>query len=1152
MSFSPSPEQQRVIDSRGKNLLVSAAAGSGKTTVLVERVLGLLKEGTEIDKILIVTFTRAASADMKNKLFERLSKEAENGDEKMAEQLEKLDMAQISTLHSFCSAAVKMSFEAAEVDPNFRVMEESEEALLCEDALTQALEELLEKDDPGMDRLMLMRGPETVRQMARELKDFLDTRSDPDKWLADALEMFGGAGEEWQKALVRACKKRLDDALDLLYTAGDVCRETDGPGHYLACIEKDTQALKEACGIESYETMRVWAEEFKSARAPGGKSKNADFDIDKLERVKSLRESAKKRISEIKELTDIPLEVALNDIHSDREAFSALAELYLGFRCRLGKMKQEKAAVSFNDLEHLTLKILDDPDTLTALKERYSYIFIDEYQDTSDIQEAIACRLASGSNRFMVGDVKQSIYRFRHAEPELFIKAYETYKQGGDNELVVLSRNYRSSQPVIDLVNLIFGRVMRGGDSEILYDDDAMLHPGPKAGEFTVPCELMILDRSALGEEEDEPEETEGGEVQQEDELKSSQLEARLIGKRIKELMDEDKSLRYRDFCVICRTRKDVLAPMAETLGEMGIPSYADGTENSFEAIEVSVTLNVLKVLVNRYNEVALLSVARSPMFYVTNSALAQARIRCPEGLIWDAFAAVRQEYPEIDRLLTMMENWRAMAPGLGVRALIRRILEDTGFYVFCGALEGGRRRQMNLDLLCKRAEDYENDGGCSIAGFTRLMEHVAGSSDGDGAHELGENDDVVRLMTAHKSKGLEFKVVFAAQLARKYSAGIKDGSMFLDKQLGAGFVHMDERLGTARPTLATRAVRNESRIRDRAEELRVLYVTLTRAQQRLILVGSVKELEKSLVSWKMAAARPDMYYSSLDIAASAAIGCPGAEVLGGETDESLPRVNVKVFSEKDALKAVSADAKQLVDLFDAARGAAPKQDILERLMWEYPASEQSALPVKLSVTGLERETVGGSELPRLKTVPRFLSGEGDEIYTQRGTANHRALRLFDLDALKACSGEKDMLCEVARQLDGMLERQLISPEERSLCREGDLARFWLSDTGRRALASNEVKREWSFVIRLKLSDALGSGSDDTVLVQGTLDMCFEEDGKWVLVDYKTDRSGDESEILARYGTQLDIYRRALNRLTGREVRHTYICLISRNRRLEV
>lgn len=1150
MSFSPSPEQKRVIDSRGKNLLVSAAAGSGKTTVLVERVLNLLKEGTDIESILIVTFTRAASADMKNKLFERLSKEAENGDEKMAEQLEKLDMAQISTLHSFCSAAVKMSFEAAGVDPNFRVMEESEEALLAEDALTQALEELLGEDLPGTDALMLMRGPETVRQMARELKEFLDTRSEPDKWLEEALEMFGGPGKEWQDALVAACQKRLDDALDLLYTAGDVCRETDGPGHYLSCIEKDIDALMEARGISSYEKLRVWAEEFRSARAVGG-ARGAEIDPDKLERVKSLRDSAKKLLGEIKELTDIPLEVALNDIRSDREAFSALAELCRRFRCKLWKMKQDKAAVSFNDLEHLTLKILDDPDTLTALKQRYSYIFIDEYQDTSDIQEAIACRLASGTNRFMLGDIKQSIYRFRYAEPELFGTAYETYKQGGDNELVVLSRNYRSSKPVIDLVNLIFRRVMRGGDSEIRYDDDAMLHPGPDADKFTVPCELMILDRSAAEDAQEDDRETDGEEKQQEDELKSSQLEARLIGRRIKELMDEDKTLRYRDFCVICRTRKDVLAPMAETLSEMGIPAYADGTENSFEAIEVSVTLNVLKVLVNRYNEVALLSVARSPMFYVTNSALAQARIRCPQGLIWDAFAGVRQEFPEIDRLLTMMENWRAMAPGLGVRALIRRILEDTGFYVFCGALEGGRRRQMNLDLLCKRAEDYENDGGCSIAGFTRLME-LAGASDGDGAHELGENDDVVRLMTAHKSKGLEFKVVFAAQLARKYSAGIRDGSMFLDKKLGAGFIHMDERLGTARPTLATRAVRTGSRLKDRAEELRVLYVTLTRAQQRLILVGSVKDLEKSLISWKMAAARPDMYSSSLDIAASAAIGCPGAEALGGETDESLPRVNVNVFSEKDALNAVSADAKQLVDLLDTADGAAPRQDILERLMWEYPASEQSALPVKLSVTGLERETVGGSELPRLKTVPRFLSGEGEEIYTQRGTANHRALRLFDLDALKGCSGEKDMLSEVTRQLDSMLERQLISPEERGLCSERDLARFWLSDTGRRALASPEVKREWSFVIRLKLSDALGSGIEDTVLVQGTLDMCFEEDDKWVLVDYKTDRSGDESEILARYGTQLDIYRRALNRLTGREVKNTYICLISRNGRLEV
>ena len=1019
-------QQLRAIGARGTNLLVSAAAGSGKTTVLVERVLGLLQDGADIENILIVTFTRASSADMKDKLYRRLSLEADEGDEKMALQLEKLDLAQISTLHSFCSAAVKMSFEAAEVDPNFRIMEQTEEEMLSEDALTQALEELLEKDITGMDALMLMRGPEQVRQMARELIAFLDTRSDPEGWLDGALKLFEGDGSKWQEVLLNACSAHLNGALDLLNAAKDVCLETDGPSHYLGCIENDIQALEEAKDISSYEGMRIWAEGFQAARPGRGR----EFDPNKLERVKNLRDSAKSHIGDIKELTDIPLQVALNDIRSDRDAFQALAELCRLSRSKRWEMKQAKAAVSFNDLEHLTLKILEDEDTVSALKQRFRYIFIDEYQDTSDIQETIARRLSNGGNRFMVGDVKQSIYRFRHAEPELFLDAYRLYKNGGDNELVVLSRNFRSSQPVIDLVNLIFERVMRGGDSEIEYDADARLHPGPDAGLYTAPCELMLLDRAADSAQDDGVQDPDTEEILQEDELKSSQLEAMLIGKRIREMLDEDETLSYRDFCVICRTRKNVLSPMAEALSAMGIPAYADGTENSFEAIEVSVTLNVLKVLVNRHNEVALLSVARSPMFHISNSVLAQSRIRCPRGLIWDAFAAVRQEYAEIDRLLTFMENWRAAAPGLGVRGLIRRILEDTGYYVFCGALEGGRRRQLNLDLLCKRAEDYENGGGYSITGFTRLMELAAASSDGEGAHELGENDDVVRLMTAHKSKGLEFRVVFAAQLARKYSAGGKDGSVFLDRDLGAGFIHMDENLGTARPTLATRAVKTLSRAKDRAEELRILYVTLTRAQQKLILVGSVKDLEKSLVTWKMCAERPEMYTSSLDVVASAVMGCPGAEALGGETDESLPRVNVRLYSVRDALEAAAAGAKRVSSLLEENESAPASEEILERLRWEYPFSSRSALPVKLSVTGLEREVVGGSELPRLKTLPKFLSGDGEEIYTQRGTAMHRALRLFDLDALRK-RGEKDRAAEVTGQLDRMLENQLLSPEER-------------------------------------------------------------------------------------------------------------------------
>ncbi|MCR4620968.1 MAG: UvrD-helicase domain-containing protein [Clostridiales bacterium] len=1144
MKFSP--QQQRVIDSRGKNLLVSAAAGSGKTTVLVERVLGLVRDGVDIENILIVTFTRASSHDMKTKLFNRLSEEAEAGDELMALQLEKLDLAQISTLHSFCSSAVKASFEIAGVDPNYRILEPAEEEILSEDALTQELEALLEQQTPGVDTLMLMRGPEQVRQMARELIAFLDTRSDPEGWIEYALRLFDGSGELWQETLMEACRTHLDSAEALLDAARAICLETDGPGHYLKCLEKDMLALEKASRLGTYEEMRVWAEDFQLTR-PG---KGGEFDQDKLDTVKALRDNAKtKHLKAIKELMDIPLSVALNDIHSDRDAMNALARLCLGTCSRLWELKQAKAAVSFNDLEHLTLKILDDPDTVSALRQRYKYIFIDEYQDTSDLQETIACRLSDSSNRFMVGDVKQSIYRFRNAEPELFLEAYGLYRQGGDNELVVLSQNFRSAKPVIELVNLLFERVMRGGDSEILYDADARLYQGlPDEGE-DMACELMLLNQADEGEES---EEDESDEKLDETELKTAELEALLIGKRIKEMKDADKTLSLRDFCVICRARQNVLTPMAETLSRIGVSAYADGTENSFLAIEVSVTLNVLKVLVNRHNEVALLSAARSPMFNITNSELAQARIRCPKGLIWDAFVSVRGEYPQIDRMLTLMEGWRAMAPALGVRALIRRILEDTGFYVFCGALEEGRRRQLNLDLLCKRAQDYENDGGYSISGFTRLMD-LAGVSDGDGAHELGENDDVVRLMTAHKSKGLEFKVVFAAQLGRKYSAGARDGSIFADKKLGAGFIHMDERLGTARPTLATRAIKTLMKRKDRAEELRVLYVTLTRAQKKLILVGSVKDLEKSLTAWKMGAAHPEMYTSSLDIAASAAMGCPGAEALGAETDPGKPRVNVGVYSVSQALSVLSEKtANELGGLLDEAEDVAADKEILARLNWQYPFSQQSELPVKLSVTGLERELVGGSELPRLRTVPRFLSGEGEEIYTQRGTAMHRALRLFELEALRDQRSEAAMTDEVRRQLDSMLDKQLITPEERELCSEWKLSSFWQSDTGKRALASDEVRREWSFVIRLGLRDALGLDEEGTVLVQGTLDMCFVEDGKWVLVDYKTDRAGEEDEILTRYERQLKLYRRALEELTGREVKHTYICLVSQNKRIEV
>ena len=1160
MEFSA--EQKRVITSRGRNLLVSAAAGSGKTTVLVERVLALVDEGVNIDEILIVTFTRAASADMKRKLRERMSALADAGSRRMREQLERMELAQISTLHSFCARAIRACFQLVNVDPAFGVLEDAENQLLEQQALDEALEDAYVQNSEEIQALAAGRGPEEIKQLALTLYNFLCARPDVEKWLSHALSLLDTDGEIWTDALLQRARSALYEAEALLDCAVKICNEELGPAHYLPALESDLDFIHALQG-ESYEGIQQRYLTYIAARATGGRHKG---DKDKLESVKELRKRAKRLFEEeVKKLTALPREASLADMREDAPALKALFSLTQDMMRRQMELKREKGALSFNDLERLTLEVLKDDAAREKLRARFRYVFVDEYQDTSDMQEAIVSAIAREDGRFMVGDVKQSIYRFRNAEPALFMDAYARYAQGGPNELIVLDKNFRSRPAVLQFANLVFSRVMNGGVSEILYDENASLKPGGTFEGEDPPVEFLLVDARDEGETEGEgaeelPDEDDGWDRESARELKTAEREAELIARRIQALLQESENksdkdkLRYKDICVITRVRRNVLSQMAGILAAHGIPAYADESESCFDALEVMVTVNALRLLVTRRDELALLSVLRSPMFGLSSTELARIRVQSPDASWWQAVQNAKEDNPKVARFCELAGQWETLSGALSLCRLIRRILSDTGLYLFVSALPGGRRRAGNLDLLCQMAQQYEATQGGSLNGFLEYLDGMKESESAAGAQEQGEGDDVVRLITAHKSKGLEYRVVFAAMLGRAYGRGGKDSGLWPDKELGAGFEHIDTALGSVRGTLATKAMGALNRQRDVAEELRVLYVTMTRAMERLILVGSADNLETARAKYQAAQEKPDLYNSALDICAAAAYACPGCEALGGTPRADRPFVALQIVP-AGAIQAPAQDSQQ--------QSAHPVEELLlredwsddaeELLCWRYQSDVQPDAPLKLSVTGLEKDFTGPAQMPRLIEKPAYLSQEDSLVYTERGTALHRALRALDYAPFAELTSLDEALGEAKRQLDRFCQGQLLSAQELALIDPVHVARFALGEVGRRVLKSQNVQREWRFSMLMDTRRVIpGSPEGNRILVQGAIDLCFVEDGQWVLCDYKTSFSSDDEALLARYSTQLSVYREALESLTGLKVKEVLLCLPAQNRCLRV
>ena len=1099
-------EQQRAIEEQG-NLIVSAAAGAGKTAVLTERVVRLVEEGMDIDRLLILTFTRAAAAQMKERIQNTLQQRAgEAQDEalkaRLYRQSARCPNASISTIHAFCARVVNRYFHLVGLSPSASTLDETESVVLRDQAVDLALTALATEDAPAY-RLLLraFEREDDLKRALDALNGFLMAQPDPTGWLQQAEEDLTSraAYDRAADICLQEDKAAFEAALaDLIRIRDSYSPER---GKLIAYLD---EAIAHGRGALLQRSPEAYAQAL-SAVTFGRISWPKDMDPRDREALEDARDRVKKEVQRQQriygqdgdKLWQIQLESA--------RVLLALTDLWRRQQGIYDGMKRERDRIDFNDLEHFCAQILRNEEAAKEYRDRFTAIIVDEYQDSNEVQEAILNRIRRPDNLFFVGDVKQSIYGFRMAEPGLFLEKLKTFT-GEIGSRIDLSHNFRSSPEILDAVNRVFEKLMQPGQSPIVYDDKAALQPGmdqPKGGVELHLIERRPTETAAAAEDEEEGKNEDAETVE---DLENAEAEARLCARRIRELMDGElyqekaggtpRPYRYGDFAILLRSMNNARV-FARTLALSNIPCFSQLTGGYFESVEVMVLLNLLRIIDNRRQDIPLLSVLRSTVGGFSHEELIDLRSRCPRGELLDCLlAAAADPQSKAARFLNRLEGWRRESMICNLEELLSKLLDETELYVEMGAMPGGAQRQANLDALVSKARSYDETGSFGLHGFLKYMDDARDSAKLGSAQTV--QSDVVRILSVHKSKGLEFPVVFLCELNRQFSREGEKTALLLHRKRGMGlsFVGGD---GVKREPLTRRAVLLVNRRQQMEEEMRVLYVAMTRPKRRLVMVGTVNDAREALD-------RPEIRTSYA--------------VLRAKSFLSWLLMTVK----RDVPAFVHA-REEFVLPTAAARPDLPPADpvlvanVAGRYAYEYPFAGAAGVPNKTSVTALsEHHTLTFAE-------PAFVEAAGA---LRRGTDVHELLRRLPLKPLTAA------------ELD-----EYLSARDGARYRAG-LAYFVGTDLFRRMCRSPRVYRELPFTLAMDTRDLLGVPSEERVLLQGVIDACFREEDGFVLLDYKTDRvEGDPAQWAERHRRQVELYARALETLTGRPVREKYVVLLN-------
>lgn len=1255
MGVSWTTEQQQVIDLRNRNILVSAAAGSGKTAVLVERIVKIITDKNhpvDIDHLLIVTFTNAAAAEMRERIGNAIEKalDEQPGDEHLLRQLTLIHNAQITTIDSFCLYVVRNHFHEIDLEPNFRIGDEGELKLLREDVLGRVLEQNYEEPSEAFSDFVegyaSGRTDAALNEMILQLYEFSRSYPWPEKWLdsfvgayrIETREELGCA--EWLAPLTENICFVLKDCEQLLKQALAITQQDDGPDMYEKAVQSDLEKYEGLSKRTSFCELSEALSDIKYDRLAS--SRGFEGDPDKLELVKSLREQAKDVVKKLcKQYFFCSPEMMIEQLERTEPMLEEVVRLTKQFADEFAAAKRRKNLVDFHDVEHFALQILVDEETEKAKKtaeefrDTFEEIMIDEYQDSNEVQETLLRSISreerGENNIFMVGDVKQSIYRFRLARPELFMKKYDSYSlEESTTQRIDLHKNFRSREEVLTCTNDIFYKIMARSLGNVEYDAEAALYPGasyPVSADF-IP-EILLADSN--------------DELLEDTELTDKKtLEAKIVAEEIKHLMKTQpvtdkaagtlRAAHYSDIVILLRSLSGWADSLVEVLNENGIPAHTVSSTGYFSTVEVQTVLSMLRLLDNPRQDIPMAAVLRSPMAGLTDEELAvlrledgsvpfhEAVLELAEGL-YEEGGQIEISNSEEDqkqgrnadektenhieitahrKLLEFYKKYkqlRQLVPDTPIHELIEIILRETGYGHYVAAMPAGNRRTANLNMLLEKAAAYEKTSYKGLFHFVRYIDELQKYDvDFGEADMVGENEDVVRIMSIHKSKGLEFPIVIVSGMGKNFNKQDTRSKMVLHPELGIGLDYMDGKLRIKSPTIAKKAIAKQIDLENLGEELRVLYVALTRAKEKLILTGTLKDAAEKLEFYRQQA--------NLSKAADRPLSYLTREGASGYLDWILPAV--LSYGDKYPIRIVEAaelvldevenqleQNENLTERIGEIEAADPQLvgQLKQRFSQRYPYQVDVLRKNKYSVSELkhramrekfeaeQEETIPAFlEEPVTPTIPLFIQREESvEQETAnrgalRGTAVHRVMECYDFASEKS----------VHEQMEAMEKEEKITADMRALVKEQIVADFVSSETGRRmALAQRggALYREKPFVMGFTEEElenyGFGVGAqmieneaqtenaqqeivlenvsqenhmheEDLTLIQGIIDVFWIEDDGITVLDYKTDRVDTAQELIDRYATQLKLYADALERVfAARKMRVKEILIYS-------
>ena len=1209
-------EQLQAIQEKNSNILVAAAAGSGKTAVLVERIIHkIIDEQMDIDKILVVTFTNAAASEMRERILEAIYKKLEENPENvhLQRQIILLNKASICTIHSFCLDVIHNHFYEIDLPSNFKIADTAEIDLLKQEVLDDLFEQKYTENDKDFIELLEnytnYRGDEALQELVLKIYKFIQSSPFPIKWLQEKLKLLKIEDKDisktvWGKLIIQKVEDDIQESIMQLETVKSKMALYPEMTKFYQKICEDLIILKDLQNYNSWDELYIKLLNFNFSNWPVDKKVTNDLKEDS----KEIRNKVKKHIKEkTAKLLSCSQEQAVKDLRIITPILEKLANLVTEFTKNFAEKKKEKNCIDFNDIEHFALKILLDEnnnptEVAKKYKEKFEEIAIDEYQDSNLVQEAILTSISKGNNIFMVGDVKQSIYKFRQARPELFLQKYDEYKNKEektqeDNLKIQLFRNFRSRQNILNITNLVFESIMSKELGDINYNENEYLNYGanyPEPEEIKNYAGIAELDIIDLKEDESitafEGEEDEEEQERVEDDV----LEAKFVANKIQELLNSDymvfdkkqgyRKIRPKDIVILLRATSNLSPIYEKEISDLELPVFSDTSGTYLDTVEIQTILSVLKIIDNPLQDIPLVVVLRSAICNFTDNDLITIRLTDRNCNFYEALIKTRlicdgDLKNKIESFLEKLEKWKSISQYMPLDEFIWQIYLDTGYYQYVGLLPNGAMRQANLKTLFEKAKQYEKASFKGLFNFIQFIDKLK-KQNGDlaSAKLIGENEDVIRIMSIHKSKGLEFPVVFLCNSHKKFNMQDLNDNILLHQDIGFGPTIMDTTRKIKYSSIAKDAIKLKMKQETLSEEQRILYVALTRAKEKLYITGRSKDLTKYVQdknkilemyeseNIKLDAKLMKKANSYLDWIMYVYLFNQGRTItLKGESYKLSDIITLNVSNKKDLLKALAKEEvveqidlkekiEQILKNKSEEENKKSEQALKELIEWKYDYIVDTTLPTKSSVTKIKQEKIKLEEM--LKGIeseeveykksytPKFVQEDKKISSAEKGTLVHLCIQRLD--------EKKDYeLKDIQNMILNLVEKEIITQNEADAIDVNLIYQYTKSQLFEELRQAKEVHKEQPFYINIPAKDVVSEAenSKKNILVQGIIDLYYiDKNDNLVLIDFKTDYISNEpnakEKILDKYKVQLEIYKTALEQALGRKVNKTALCLV--------